>query len=50
MHAVAADFEVYGKSHGLNTCCVHGGSPYGAQEVSLRRGVDIVFGILGRIK
>lgn len=47
---MAADFELYGKSLGLTTCCVYGGSPYGPQEGALRRGVDIVIGTPGRIK
>ncbi|CAN6709707.1 unnamed protein product [Malus baccata var. baccata] len=47
---VFADFEAYGGAVGLAACCVYGGSPYGAQESKLRRGVDIVIGTPGRIK
>lgn len=45
-----ADFEVYGSAMGLASCCVYGGAPYNAQEIKLRRGVDIVIGTPGRIK
>ena len=45
-----ADFEFYGKAIGLSSCCLYGGSPYRAQEMALRRGVDIVVGTPGRIK
>ncbi|GFQ07612.1 dead-box ATP-dependent RNA helicase 7 [Phtheirospermum japonicum] len=47
---VAADFEVYGGSLGLSTCCVYGGAPYQPQQNQLKRGVDIVVGTPGRIK
>ncbi|KAG1360656.1 DEAD-box ATP-dependent RNA helicase 7 [Cocos nucifera] len=47
---VYADFEVYGGAVGLSSCCLYGGSPYRAQELSLKRGVDIVVGTPGRIK
>ncbi|XP_078442902.1 DEAD box RNA helicase (PRH75) [Wolffia australiana] len=47
---VFADFEFYGKAVGLSSCCVYGGAPFRAQEMSLRRGVDIVVGTPGRIK
>ncbi|OUZ99493.1 Helicase [Macleaya cordata] len=47
---VAADFDVYGGALGLNSCCLYGGAPYHPQEVSLKRGVDIVVGTPGRIK
>ncbi|KAH9297798.1 hypothetical protein KI387_029480 [Taxus chinensis] len=47
---VHSDFEVYGGSVGINTCCVYGGAPYGPQEHALRRGVDVVVGTPGRIK
>lgn len=49
-YQVAADFEVYGGSLGLSACCLYGGAPYRSQEVSLKRGVDIVIGTPGRIK
>lgn len=45
-----ADFDVYGSSLGLSCCCLYGGAPYGAQEMKLKRGVDIVVGTPGRIK
>ena len=45
-----ADFEVYGGALGLISCCLYGGAPYQAQEIKLRRGVDIVVGTPGRIK
>ncbi|PON69992.1 DEAD-box ATP-dependent RNA helicase [Parasponia andersonii] len=47
---VFADFEVYGGALGLSSCCLYGGSPYHAQELKLRRGVDIVVGTPGRVK
>ncbi|XP_010934579.1 DEAD-box ATP-dependent RNA helicase 7 [Elaeis guineensis] len=47
---VYADFEVYGGAVGLSSCCLYGGSPYRAQELSLKRGVDIVVGTPGRVK
>ncbi|XP_073011958.1 DEAD-box ATP-dependent RNA helicase 7 [Typha latifolia] len=47
---VHADFEFYGAAMGLSACCLYGGSPYRAQELSLKRGVDIVVGTPGRIK
>lgn len=47
---VHSDFEVYGGAVGLSSCCLYGGSPYRAQEISLKRGVDIVVGTPGRIK
>lgn len=46
---VHADFETYGNAVGLSTVCVYGGAPYGPQENSIRRGVDIVVGTPGRI-
>ncbi|KAJ8470655.1 hypothetical protein OPV22_024998 [Ensete ventricosum] len=33
---VYSDFEVYGGTVGLSSCCLYGGSPYRAQEFSLR--------------
>ncbi|KAJ7970049.1 DEAD-box ATP-dependent RNA helicase [Quillaja saponaria] len=47
---VHSDFEVYGGALGLTSCCLYGGAPYSAQEIKLRRGVDIVVGTPGRIK
>ncbi|CAD5187599.1 unnamed protein product [Musa acuminata subsp. malaccensis] len=47
---VYSDFEVYGGTVGLSSCCLYGGSPYRTQEISLRRGVDIIVGTPGRIK
>ncbi|XP_038971529.1 DEAD-box ATP-dependent RNA helicase 7-like [Phoenix dactylifera] len=47
---VYADFEVYGGAVGLSACCLYGGSPYRAQELALKRGIDIVVGTPGRIK
>ncbi|KAK4489505.1 hypothetical protein RD792_005314 [Penstemon davidsonii] len=47
---VHADFETYGGSLGLNSCCLYGGSPYQPQQNQLKRGVDIVVGTPGRIK
>ncbi|XP_016497180.2 LOW QUALITY PROTEIN: DEAD-box ATP-dependent RNA helicase 7 [Nicotiana tabacum] len=47
---VFADFEVYGRAMGLTSCCLYGNSPMGAQQVQLKRGVDIVVGTPGRIK
>ncbi|KAJ4877435.1 DEAD-box ATP-dependent RNA helicase 7 [Raphanus sativus] len=47
---VYADFEAYGGSVGLTSCCVYGGDPYAPQEHKLKRGVDIVVGTPGRIK
>ncbi|KAL1203859.1 DEAD-box ATP-dependent RNA helicase 7 [Cardamine amara subsp. amara] len=47
---VSADFEAYGGSLGLTSCCLYGGDPYAPQENKLRRGVDIVVGTPGRIK
>lgn len=35
---------------GLTTCCLYGGSPYNAQEMKLKRGVDVVVGTPGRVK
>lgn len=45
-----ADFDVYGRALGLTSCCLYGNSPMGAQQVQLKRGVDIVVGTPGRIK
>lgn len=45
-----ADFDVYGGAIGLTSCCLYGGAPYQAQEIKLKRGVDIVVGTPGRIK
>ncbi|KAL6569428.1 DEAD-box ATP-dependent RNA helicase 7 [Orobanche minor] len=47
---VAADFEVYGRSLGLNSVCLYGGAPMQSQQNQLKRGVDIVVGTPGRIK
>ncbi|CAH8387740.1 unnamed protein product [Eruca vesicaria subsp. sativa] len=47
---VYADFEAYGGSVGLASCCVYGGDPYPPQQTKLKRGVDIVVGTPGRIK
>ncbi|KAG9445119.1 hypothetical protein H6P81_016459 [Aristolochia fimbriata] len=47
---VYADFEVYGGAVGLTSTCLYGGAPYNSQEISLRRGVDVVVGTPGRIK
>lgn len=47
---VHADFEVYGGSLGLSTCCLYGGAPYHSQELKLRRGADVVVGTPGRFK
>ncbi|CAK8573615.1 unnamed protein product [Lathyrus sativus] len=47
---VNADFEVYGAAMGLISCCLYGGASYQAQEIKLKRGVDIVIGTPGRIK
>ncbi|PHU14089.1 DEAD-box ATP-dependent RNA helicase 7 [Capsicum chinense] len=47
---VFADFDVYGRALGLTSCCLYGNSPMGAQQVQLKRGVDIVVGTPGRIK
>ncbi|KAG2711172.1 hypothetical protein I3760_04G064100 [Carya illinoinensis] len=47
---VHADFEVYGGTLGLVSCCLYGGAPYQSQEVKLKRGVDIVIGTPGRVK
>lgn len=45
-----ADFDFYGGALGLNSCCLYGGASYQAQEVKLKRGVDIIVGTPGRIK
>ncbi|KAJ7975607.1 DEAD-box ATP-dependent RNA helicase [Quillaja saponaria] len=47
---VHSDVEVYGGALGLTSCCLYGGAPYSAQEIKLKRGVDIVVGTPGRIK
>jgi ATP-dependent RNA helicase DDX21 len=49
---VNEEFEGYGGSLGLSSCCIYGGggSSYSSQEMKLRRGVDIVIGTPGRIK
>ncbi|XP_073125145.1 DEAD-box ATP-dependent RNA helicase 7-like isoform X2 [Henckelia pumila] len=47
---VFSDFEAYGGSLGLNSCCLYGGSPYQPQQIQLKKGVDIVVGTPGRIK
>ncbi|EEF51492.1 DEAD-box ATP-dependent RNA helicase 7 [Ricinus communis] len=44
------DFKVYGESLGLTSCCLYGGASYHPQEMSLKRGVDIVVGTPGRVK
>ena len=45
-----ADFDAYGGSVGLTSCCVYGGDPYPPQQQKLKKGVDIVVGTPGRIK
>lgn len=45
-----ADFDAYGGSVGLTSCCVYGGDPYPPQQSKLKRGVDIVVGTPGRVK
>ncbi|XP_077235172.1 DEAD-box ATP-dependent RNA helicase 7-like [Tasmannia lanceolata] len=47
---VHADFQIYGGAVGLSSCCLYGGAPYNSQEISLKRGVDVVIGTPGRIK
>ncbi|XP_015877985.2 DEAD-box ATP-dependent RNA helicase 7 [Ziziphus jujuba] len=47
---VYADFEVYGGALALTSCCLYGGAAYHAQEIKLKRGVDIVVGTPGRVK
>jgi len=47
---VHEDFEKYGAVLRLQTVCVYGGAPMGAQEAALRRGVDVVVGTPGRVK
>ncbi|KAJ0236363.1 DEAD-box ATP-dependent RNA helicase 7 [Hirschfeldia incana] len=47
---VFADFDAYGGSVGLTSCCVYGGDPYAPQQHKLKRGVDIVVGTPGRVK
>ncbi|KAJ4887752.1 DEAD-box ATP-dependent RNA helicase 7 [Raphanus sativus] len=47
---VFADFDAYGGSVGLTSCCVYGGDPYPPQQSKLKRGVDIVVGTPGRVK
>ncbi|XP_010940916.1 DEAD-box ATP-dependent RNA helicase 7 [Elaeis guineensis] len=47
---VYADFQAYGGAVGLSSCCLYGGSPYRAQVLALKRGIDIVVGTPGRIK
>ena len=47
---VAADFEHVGRAAHLTTLCLYGGAPYGPQESTLRRGVDVVVGTPGRVK
>ncbi|KAL1518695.1 hypothetical protein AB1Y20_002982 [Prymnesium parvum] len=42
--------EVSGLFAGVETLCVYGGAPMGAQCDALRRGVDVVVGTPGRIK
>lgn len=44
------DLKVYGEALGLTSCCLYGGASYHPQEMSLKRGVDIVVGTPGRIK
>ena len=41
--------EIFLTAPSLNTLCVYGGTPIGAQEGKLRRGVDIVVGTPGRV-
>lgn len=45
-----SDFEIYGRAVGLSSCCLYGGSPFRAQVMSIRAGVDIVVGTPGRVK
>ncbi|XP_038686213.1 DEAD-box ATP-dependent RNA helicase 7-like isoform X1 [Tripterygium wilfordii] len=47
---VYADFELYGGTMGLMSCCLYGGASYHSQESKLKRGIDIVVGTPGRIK
>lgn len=47
---VHESFEYIGQAAKLSTLCVYGGAPYGAQEMALRRGTDIVVGTPGRVK
>ncbi|KAK8945515.1 DEAD-box ATP-dependent RNA helicase 7 [Platanthera guangdongensis] len=48
---VHAEFEAYGSTVGLFSCCLCGGSPdIHIQRSVLKRGVDVVIGTPGRIK
>ena len=47
---VHADFEFIGAACGIKTLCLYGGSQYGPQEYTLRKGVDVVVGTPGRVK
>ncbi|XP_059629413.1 DEAD-box ATP-dependent RNA helicase 7-like [Cornus florida] len=47
---VYSEFEVYSGALELTACCLYGGAPYQAQQIKLKRGVDIVVGTPGRIK
>ncbi|XP_011654884.1 DEAD-box ATP-dependent RNA helicase 7 [Cucumis sativus] len=47
---VFEDFKFYGRTLGLDSCCLCGGLQYGPQEIALKRGVDIVVGTPGRVK
>ena len=50
LRQVHADFENIGRAAALSTVCLYGGSPYGPQEGTLRRGCDVVVGTPGRVK
>ncbi|KAA8495691.1 Nucleolar RNA helicase 2 [Porphyridium purpureum] len=45
---VARELDDIARIHGMSTECFYGGSPYGAQESALRRGIDILVGTPGR--
>ena len=47
---VHADFQWIGAVFRMSCTCIYGGSPYGPQELALRRGVDVVVGTPGRVK
>lgn len=47
---VHAEFEAYGPSVGLFSCCLYGGSDIRLERRVLQRGVDVIVGTPGRIQ
>jgi len=46
---VYRDFSEVAAAHGLTSCCLYGGTPFGPQCQEIRSGLDIVVGTPGRV-